>query len=314
MPARRTTLRVVAAGLAAGGLLEGLRGMRAARAQTPPAAPDLPYRPHTVRSPDGVDLAVYDYGNPEGQPILLLHGYAQAALSWQKQTGDAALQHEFRLVAVDLRGHGMSGKPEGHEHYRTPQRWANDLQAVIAALSLHRPVLVGWSYAGRVIGDYLTAHGQAAIGGLMLVCATIAARPGFFGPGVQLIGPMTSADPLTAIRGTQRFLEACFEIQPTPDEMAVMLGFNMMVPRHVRISLGGRQAEYDQVLRAVRVPTVVYQGLRDRLIAVPMAQHAASLIEGSRLILREGIGHAPFWEEPLAFNAELAALARRARG
>jgi len=288
-----------------------------AQAQTPaaqaPTAPSLPYRPHAVRTPDDLTIAAYEYGNPNGQPILLIHGYAQAAMSWDRQTSDPDLLREFRLVAMDLRGHGMSDKPVGDTHYRTPQLWADDVKAVIETVGLQRPVLVGWSYGGRVMGDYLTVHGHRAIGAMNWVCAISSGNPAGFGRGVRFLGAMTSADPATAIRGTVSFLRECFETQPVTGDFETMLAFNMMVPRHARLSLGGRTANYEAPLRALDIPVLVTHGLRDRLINLAMAQQTAGWAPGALLSTYEEIGHSPFWEDAPRFNRELAELARSVR-
>ena len=65
-------------------------------------------------------------------------------------------------MAYDLRGHGMSEAPLGPEHYTNGELWADDV-AIIDQLGLERPVLVGWSYGGFIICDYLRAHGQDRI-------------------------------------------------------------------------------------------------------------------------------------------------------
>src|SRR5262245_10961676 len=58
----------------------------------------------------GLRLAVHEFGPPEGKPIVLIPGINQCSLAWLKQYR-SALAEEFRLVCLDLRGHGMSEKP-----------------------------------------------------------------------------------------------------------------------------------------------------------------------------------------------------------
>jgi pimeloyl-ACP methyl ester carboxylesterase len=198
---------------------------------------------------------------PVAPAILFIHGYAQAALSRAQQTRDAALALEFRMVALDLRGHGMSDKPIGHEHYRTNQFWADDIQAVIQQTQLDQPTLVGRSYGGRVMGDYVNEHGTGAIGAMNWVGAvsssSVASR---FGRGGRFMGGMTSPNPASAIAGTISFQRECFTIQPNASDFEAMLAFNMMVPRHVRISLGGRQVAFEQRLPSLDVPTLITHG------------------------------------------------------
>src|SRR6516162_1756502 len=109
------------------------------------------YKPLVVRTPDGVRIAAQEWGNPAGSEILFIHGFSQASMSWQRQV-EGDLAKEFRLVTYDLRGHGNSDKPLEPEKYKESKAWADEVQAIINAANFKRPVLVGWSYGGHVIG------------------------------------------------------------------------------------------------------------------------------------------------------------------
>jgi pimeloyl-ACP methyl ester carboxylesterase len=304
-------------GMGAVGMGLELLPIQAAQAQLPPEKADrAAYSPHFVRSPDGVRLAAYEFGNPQGPAILFLHGFAQAALSWDRQLRDPALAREFRMIAIDLRGHGMSSKPEGDAFYKPGQVWADDVRSVITELGLQRPVLVGWSYAGRVLGDYLTAYGAGALAGINYVDASSAlGDPAFLGPDVGLLGPQAMLAPGIDgfIEGTIRFLRSCFATQPEPADFQTMLAFNMLAPHYVRAGLAGRPAEYAAVLKTLQLPVLVTHGEKDRILDTRMARFTAATVPGARLSLYPDSGHAPFWEEPARFNRELVEFVRHAR-
>jgi pimeloyl-ACP methyl ester carboxylesterase len=76
-------------------------------------------------------------GRAHGPPILSVHGWSQNHLCWAKQY-ESALADEFRLVACDLRGHGMSEAPLEPEHYTDDRLWADDVAAIIDRLRLVR--------------------------------------------------------------------------------------------------------------------------------------------------------------------------------
>ena len=76
---------------------------------------------HTVTGGGGIKLHVEETGNPNGRPMLFIHGFSQCRLAWTKQlTSDLA--DDFRLVALDIRGHGLSEKPR--DAYGDSQLWA----------------------------------------------------------------------------------------------------------------------------------------------------------------------------------------------
>ena len=91
-----------------------------------------------------------------------------------------------RIVALDLRGHGMSDAPMQMDHYTDGDKWADDIAAVIDELALDRPILVGWSYGGYIISDYVRRNGQGRIAGINFVNAAVVLGPKAFGP---LLGP-----------------------------------------------------------------------------------------------------------------------------
>jgi non-heme chloroperoxidase len=273
--------------------------------------PSLPYTAHTVKSADGVALAVQEWGNPSGPEILFIHGFSQSNLSWSRQV-KSDLANAFRMVTFDLRGHGNSGKPLVAEAYRESRRWADDIDAIIKQVGLRKPVLVGWSYGGRVMNDYLTHYGDRGIAALNYVAATSTTKPGALGPGMELLPAMTSEDLATNIEATQKFLVSCFYIQPSAEDMATALAYNMMVPPKVRGFLGGRRADYDDVLSRVKVPVLVTQGRADQVVLPAMSEHTLSAVNHAKGVFYDNVGHSPFHEVPDRFNADLAVFVRSA--
>jgi non-heme chloroperoxidase len=123
---------------------------------------------HVVRGGGGLRLHVREWGRADGPPILFIHGWSQNHLCWARQY-DSALAGEFRLVAYDLRGHGMSEAPLEPGHYTDGKLWADDVAAIIEELGLDQLVLVGWSYGAFVICDYVRAYGQDRIAAIDFV-------------------------------------------------------------------------------------------------------------------------------------------------
>lgn len=271
--------------------------------------PRVAYR---VPSADGTILAVQEWGQPGGSPILLIHGGLQSHQCWHCQVSDATLAGRFRLVTFDLRGHGESGKPEGDAFYRPAPPWADDVAAVISALLLRRPTLVGWSFGGRVIGDYLAMHGPGQVGAINFVAAATTSDRAHFGPSLEALDRAGSTDPAARWNGTADFVRACFASDLPEAELAAVFAYNMQVPLHVRLSMRGRPAAYADVLRTLGVPVLATHGTEDRVLLPSLSRHTASVVPGCGLSLYANVGHSPFREDAARFNQELAALASRA--
>lgn len=105
--------------------------------------------PETLTIDTGaVELRAYDYGNPQAQPMVIIHGMQDFALSLAPLA--EAFRDAYRVVSFDLRGHGDSGQPGV---YTLPYLLA-DLLAVLARLELERPVLVGHSLGGHLATQF----------------------------------------------------------------------------------------------------------------------------------------------------------------
>jgi pimeloyl-ACP methyl ester carboxylesterase len=273
---------------------------------------------HAVAGGGGVRLAVHEYGVPHGAPIVLLHGFSQCHLIWRKQYL-SGLAEEFRLVCPDNRGHGMSEKPTDAERYTEADRWAEDLHAVVSALALRRPILVGWSYGAFIINDYVARYGQGALGGINYVAAGVLLgvekAAGAYGRAFTDAAPGLCSDDLEDnLRAVRPFLRALFARPPTAEEFETLLAVSMVVPPAVRRALLSRTIDRDAVLRALSVPVLITQGAEDAIVLAAHTEHLRSCVPQARTSCYPGIGHTPPFEAPERFNRELAAFARQHAG
>jgi len=271
-------------------------------------------RSERITGGGGLSLSVYDAGAPGDRPIVLIHGFSQNYLTWDQQL--LGLAEAFHVVAYDLRGHGASDKPLEPSQYTQSSLWADDLDAVIRARNLDRPVLVGWSYGGYVIADYIRKYGDGALGGL--VFEGVSTKNGtpeaasFLTDEVLSIFPdVLSADVRKSIDGTRALASMFARRSSDPWEVAVASA--MMVPPPVRVAMFSRLLENDDVLASIRVPTLVVHGGADRIVRLISAQHTASTVPGATLLVYPGVGHAPHLEVPARFNRDLADFVRSIR-
>jgi non-heme chloroperoxidase len=266
----------------------------------------------TVTGAGGVSLAVYDGGTRGARSIVFIHGFTQNSMTWQRQFA-GPLAEAFHLVSYDFPGHGASEKPLDAERYTDSSMWAEDLAAVIRERNLERPVLVGWSYGGYVIADYLRSHGDGNIGGIVLVASVTKngteEAAGYLTEEVLgIFGEVLAPDVAGSLRGTQALTDL-FAVRGTA-EWLLGYGSAMMVPPPVRAAMFNRVLENDDVLARIRVPTLVIHGRDDRIVRVRASEHNARTIPGARLLIYEGAGHTPYLEQPDRFNRDLGRFVR----
>ena len=265
---------------------------------------------HMIIGGGGTRLHLVEAGDPQAPSILFLHGVSQSWLTWDRQMR-SELARRYRLVAMDLRGHGSSERPR--DGYDDSRLWAADIDAVIRELELDRPILCGWSYGPLVILDYIRHYGEDRIGGIHLVgavtklgseAAAAALTPEF----LAVLPGLFSSDVGESVRGLESLLHLCFTRDPDASELYTMLGFGVSVPPFVRQALLTRVVDNDDLLPTVAKPVLITHGALDAIVRQEIvAQHHAGLRRAQIHIMSDA-GHAAFWDDAAAFNHRLAAF------
>lgn len=265
-----------------------------------------------LRGGSGVRLVVRTAGPLDAPPIVLVHGWAQSGAVFSAQLG-SSLAERFRLVAVDLRGHGESEVPEAG--YDDPVQWAEDVRAVLDYVG--RPaVLLGWSYGGLVITDYLRVFGQSGVAGLVYVGAITelgrGRRGGRTGQAMRDALPAVLSEDAEvageAMRGFVTGMSAS-KLASRPNALGTaLLEDALRVPARVRGALFRRDVTSADVLATVTVPTLVVHGDADAVVDIDAGRFTAETVPGARLRVFEGVGHLPFLERAAEFDELLGAF------
>lgn len=265
---------------------------------------------HRVTGGGGVQLHVVETGNGRGQPILFMHGVSQCCFQWDRQM-NSELAKEHRLVAMDMRGHGMSDKPR--DAYGDSRLWADDVHAVIQALDLDHPVLSGWSYGPLVFLDYVRHYGTDRIGGLQFIggisklgseAAMAVLTPEF----LSLVPQFFSTDTETSVGGMKGLLRLCFAEELPASDSYFMLGYNVSVPPYVRQGMFSRAFDNDDLLRQIRKPVLITHGALDAIVKPSIVDQHKAAMPHAQMDVMQHSGHAPFWDETAAFNERLHAF------
>jgi pimeloyl-ACP methyl ester carboxylesterase len=258
----------------------------------------------------GVQLHVVEAGNPRGRPIVFIHGFSSCWLAWSRQL-QSDLADDYRLVAMDLRGHGLSEKPR--DGYADSQVWADDVHALIQALRLDRPVLCGWSYGPLVILDYVRKYGEDRIGGIVFVGgvtklgsdeAMAVLTPEF----LSLVPGCFATDAEQSVGTLASLVRMFFVREPAGDELYQMVGYNVSVPPYVRQALFARSFDNDDLLPTIRTPTLVVHGTEDAIVKPEIVQQHKAGLAHAQIRVLANTGHAPFWEHAATFNRHLRAF------
>jgi pimeloyl-ACP methyl ester carboxylesterase len=275
------------------------------RPDTPYATLDAKYanaESEFMGLPGGLRAHYRDEGNPDGPVLVMVHGFSASLHTWEPWV--ERLKTDYRIISLDLPGHGLTRAPEGYA--ATMPGFADHVDAVTGRLGVTRFTLIGNSMGGGVAWDYALKHPQK-LDGLVLVGAAgwpeegpqedepmvfkMLANP----VGRALLGKLDSTE---MVRGG---LRAAFE--PTPD-----MADDAMVERYVQMArapghrdiivslmtgYAERPVATKEKLAAITTPTLIMHGDTDKLIPVGDADKFADAIPGSTLIIYEQTGHVP---------------------
>lgn len=269
---------------------------------------------HIITGGGGIHLHVVEAGNARGQPIVFIHGLSQSWLAWTRQM-NSELADDYRLVAMDLRGHGLSDKPRGA--YADSQLWADDVHAVVRTLDLDHPILCGWSYGPLVILDYLRHYGEDDICGVNFVggvtkLGSDAAASVLSAEFLSLIPGFFSDDVQESVRSLGSLLRLCFTRELSAEEWYRMLGYNISVPPFVRQALFSRSFDNDDLLPKIRRPVLITHGTDDPVVKTAVIERQMGCIAGARIRMMPNAGHACFWNDAVSYNRCLRDFAETA--
>ncbi|CAM2156788.1 Non-heme chloroperoxidase [Pararobbsia alpina] len=274
-----------------------------------------------VTTKDGTQIFYKDWGPKDAQPIVFHHGWPLSSDDWDTQML-FFVQHGYRVVAHDRRGHGRSSQvSEGHDmdHY------AADAFAVVEALNLRNAVHIGHSTGGGEVARYVAKHGQPSgrVAKAVLVSAVT--------PLMVKTDSNPEGLPLSVFDGFRQALASnraqFFLDVPT----GPFYGFNRpgatvhpgVIQNWWRQGMtGSAKAHYEGIkafsetdqtddLRAITVPTLVLHGEDDQIVPIAdSARKSIKLLKNGTLKTYPGFSHGMLTVNAETLNADLLAFVR----
>lgn len=297
-----------------------------------PEPPDPATERLTVRAPDGTELAICASGPPDAPRILLVHGLSLSQEIWAAQR--AALSRSWRVVSLDLRGHGDSADASNGD-YSAPALGA-DVTTVLDELGGDRCVVVGHSMGGMAVLAGLAERPELVggqVAGIVLMNTAAAAVLAGFGGGSAAAGiAFVRERARSSLVGRLIYGGLDAAGHPRGNDLATvvtrLLGVGSRTPPGAvelvrRLVLASRPHVAGQlwrtvgtidllaVVRAVDVPVLVVAGERDRVLPAHHSRRLMELLPDAELLSLPAVGHVAMLERPELVTAALDRFATR---
>ena len=249
---------------------------------------------------DGETLAYIDTGKPTGQPVVLIHGYTDNARDWVPLI--PYLSKNFRLILVDIRGHGQSSKPEC---CYSRLDFAYDIKLLMDGLGIQKADIVGHSL-GSIIAQTFAEYWPEKTERVVLIAST-----GGWPPSVPRKAPQF--DFASEIRKLKEPIEpdSPFMIawwdSPTPvdpDFIRRQRKDSAGIPLRVWLAVldqglpGDAYADLQGTLPRLKAPTLLIWGSKDPIMEEPVRESLQKGLPSAKVKIFDGLGHNPFWEDP----------------
>lgn len=251
----------------------------------------------------------------EGPPLLLVHGIAGRAENWDPIL--PALAREHTVIAPDLPGHGLSGKPPGDYSIGALASAVRDL---LVYLGHDRATIVGHSLGGGVAMQYAYMFPERcdrlvliSSGGLGPDVSPILRAAAL--PGADLFLTLT-AGAAGRVGAPVGKLLGRFGVRPNADVAEVARGFASLGDAETRkaflstlravIGTNGQRVDAsNRLYLAAEMPTLILWGADDPIIPAHHGERAHAAMPGSRLRILPGAGHMPHFDDPDAIAGAL---------
>lgn len=269
-----------------------------------------------VTLPGGASAHVRDEGNPQGPALVLVHGSNASLHTWEPWV--AALGDTYRIISMDLPGHGLTGRVPGDDYTR--EGMASFLHELVTTLGVERFALAGNSMGGGVAALYTLEHPERVSALILVDSAGIPVERNE--EDVPLAFRLAQMPVVNELMGfilprsvVEQGVRKVFVDQSKVTDEMVSRYFDLTLHEGNRdatrmrfASYAGRDEEaFAARLDGIETPTLILWGDKDGLIPVSAAHEFKKRIPQAELVISQNVGHVPMEEVP----EESAASVRR---
>ncbi len=258
-------------------------------------------RKQTMTLPNGEVMAYIDMGDASGTPVVLIHGYTDNARDWVPML--PYLSGGLRLILVDIRGHGRSGKPEC---CYSRLDFAYDIKLLLDGLGVKRADIVGHSL-GSIIAQTFAEYWPDMTSHVVLIASTGGHPPGTSKQPPQFDFAAEIRKLREPIEADSPFMIAWWD-SPTPvdpdfirrqrkDAAGIPLRVWLAVLDQ-GLSADNDYADLQRTLPRLKAPTLLIWGSKDPIMEEPVRLTLRHALPHAKVRIFAGLGHNPFWEDP----------------
>ncbi len=266
---------------------------------------------------DGAQIYYEESGS--GEPVVLVHGWAVTHEFFKFQT--AELEKKYRVIALDLRGHGRSDRSEITEYNLTIGRLAQDIHELVEHLGLKQVTFMGWSMGVIVLYDYIRQYGCDNVRRMILIDMspkTVNSEDWTYGQARNEVPAATMGWLNICVTDWKQAAEIfgplmCENAQPRdPSLLEWALERTRNNVPHVMTSLviSMSAQDYRDLLPKITCPTLLAHGMNSVLYGKEHGEKIHSMFPASELAILPG-GHMLMMEYPEEFNKAMMEFLER---
>jgi len=246
---------------------------------------------NSITLPSNVRLEYAEQGNPNGIPVIMLHGFSDSWHSFDMIM--PYLPASLHVYSISQRGHGNSSKPL---HGYKPEDFAKDIADLMKVMDIKNPLLIGHSMGSTIVQCFASRYTFPTRGIILIGAFADYERPDII-EFKKIIDQLT--DPVDSMFAAE--FQKSTAYRPIPHSMMkLFIEESGELPAYVwkGVAAGWSTSVYTSQLKNYKKPALLIWGDKDNFISIKDQEKLQQPLPKSTLNVYRGTGHPTHWEEP----------------